>query len=584
VTACRLRTEEGEEVIALEELEDRLRSGLVSPRAWVCVEGLTHGWVRLRESPFAARSDAMRRARFRTGFVLTTLPWVTVTLGLLCVVLYVGAERVAGGAPTRDVLMWLGARARPSVLADGEAWRLWTGAFLHRDRWHLGFNVLVLVAVGGALESIYRRVTFLGIVVWGALASALLSLGVGPPVTVGLSGVVFTMLGASVGFGVRFRDVLPKPHQRWFGGFTLAYALFALWMGARSPEVDHAGHLGGLLCGLALGLLLPPRRWEEESWLRHLDPWATWAGVASSVLVALVLGHDGRPGQDLEPHKASQAGVALWVPAGFVPSRDAFGLTAYDNGLDAQVALGCARAASVWPRWSGGRGPAEAVAEHEFKRTAPARGVADFEWGNPRWTWVGELSPSGSWPAQEVRLRYRLDQADVEARLVVFERGLTHCALVLATRAQASPKRAALLDNVRAHVELREPAPLTRVRELWRENPSSVELRLELGLAALQVGLFAEARARLREVARDGGGDALPQVRAHFALGQMALLTLDAPPALHHARAAYDAAPHDPEVALLMLGALRHNGLYATPEARDLRDAIREARPDLRVP
>ena len=69
---------------------------------------------------------------------------------------------------------------------------------------------------------------------------------------------MFAALGACVGFGARFRDVLRRPYQEWFGLAALAYALFALWTSARAPEVDHAGHLGGLLGGLVMGLLLPP--------------------------------------------------------------------------------------------------------------------------------------------------------------------------------------------------------------------------------------------------------------------------------------------------------------------------------------
>ncbi|MEW5849230.1 MAG: rhomboid family intramembrane serine protease [Myxococcota bacterium] len=556
MTACRLRTENGEELLSLDELEERLRAGDVAPNAWIQVPGLTQGYVRLRDSPLATREHMLHRARFRTGFALNHLPILSGLVALTCMGLHALAEVVAGGAPERDVLLWLGARSRSSVLLDGEVWRLWTGALLHRDRWHLGFNVLVLMAVGGALESIYRRSAHAALLLWGALGSALLSLWLGPAISVGLSGVVFAMLGALVGFGTRFRDVLPRPYQRWFGGLALGYALFALWTGARTPEVDHPGHLGGLLTGLALGLVLPPRRWHETSWLRHLDPGALIVAlIASGITAGALWGHSHRP-RPTTPYRASNAGVVLPVPEGFTATRDAFGLTAFDNGLDAQVALGCARAAQAWPRWRGNRGPAEAVAQDELAAQAPAREVHDFEWSDPHPTTVGLTS----WPAQEVRLRYRVEQQWVDARLIVWERGLTHCALTLATRAHASPRRAPLLDSVRHTLELVDPAPLVHARDTLRGDPTSTQAMLDLGLAAMQSGEFPEARASLHRVLATAPESGLTALRAHFALAQLAMMLPDGRDALTHAIAAQELAAQDPEMRVLLVGVLQRHG------------------------
>jgi membrane associated rhomboid family serine protease len=577
VTLCRVRTEDGEELVALDELEARLRAGELPGAAWIEVQGLTDGFVRVRDSPLAAHFNAVTRARFRAAFALDRPPWLALVVVLSCVALHVWAEARAGGAPSRDLLVEMGARARTSVLWDGEVWRLWSGALLHRDRWHLAFNAAVFLAVGGALESIYSRTAFVALLAWGTLCSALLSLVVGPAVTVGLSGVVFAALGACVGFGVRFRDVLRRPYQQWFGVTAVAYALFALWSSARRPEVDHPGHLGGLLAGLLLGLIMPPRRWRDPAALGLLDPGALVVAAAASVTTYVAfLVHAAGP-VPLRELKVEEAALVVRVPAGFHATRDAFGLAAYDNGLDAQVALGCARAPHAWPRWNRGLDPAMAMVTQELGKDAGSRGVLDLRWHGGGWTTVGSAVRGGGWPAHEVALAYRVDGQAVAARLLAFERGLTRCALMLATRVGAAARRGPLLDRVRTHLQLRGA--------VQDESPQTLQqlsspMLLDLGLAALQIGAMFKARQALF-LALSRPVEETMAAPLHFALAQLGLLSLDVPLALEHAQRAHALAPADSDAALALYGALKTAGLGRSPRALALREKLAPLRPDV---
>jgi membrane associated rhomboid family serine protease len=579
VTQCRLRSEHGEEILSLDELEERIRTGQVPGSAWVSVEGLTAGFVRLRDSPFAPRWDPVARARFREAFALDRFPVLAVAIAAAVVGLHLYAEhRSGGGVPDRDVLVALGARARWGVLFDGEAWRMWTGAVLHRDRVHLAFNVAVFAAVGGALESIYTRAGFLAVVVLGALGSALLSLQVGPPVTVGLSGVVFAALGACVGFGARFRDVLRRPYQHWFGLAALAYALFALWTSARAPEVDHAGHLGGLLGGLLAGLMLPPRRWKDPFQMWWLDPGLLLAGILCSGVAAGMI-HQRAPGQPrLGFQRVGAAGVQLPVPEGFSATRDAFGWAAFDNGLDAQVSLGCTRAEAAWPRQSPRRGPAEHLATSELQREAIQRELADFSFGSPRWTTVGSQTDHPHL-AQELALRYRVPHQDVSARLLVWDRGLFRCGLMLATRAGATTRRAAMLDRVRANLKLGPTESWQHAKAAVDADPAGMLAHLDWGLASVQVGDATNARTSLERALRLAPPDSVVAARAHYAMAQLGLLTLETDLALPHAARARELVPQDVDVAVALYGALKLSGLGDTPAARLLADGIRQVKP-----
>lgn len=571
---CRLRTEEGEQVLALDELEARLRAGEVHGSAWVQIPGMTNGFVRVRDSPLSPRLDGARRARFRAAFALDRFPGMVLTWAAVCLVLHAVVHVMPEGPVTLARLVRFGARARASVWMDGEVWRLWSGVLLHRDGWHLAFNLAVFVAVGGALESIYTRAGLLSVLFVGALGSSLVSLWTGPAVTVGLSGVVFATLGAAIGFGARFRDVLRRPYQHWFGVAALAYALFALWGGARSPEVDHAGHLGGLLSGLAVGLALPPRQWQQQPGRLPRDLGWLAAVVLVSAGAAGLLAHMARNTPPPSQHQVPDAGLVLNVPWGFYAGRDAFGLGAWSNGLDAQVALGCMTAQAAWPRL-GSPGNAALWVTRDMVKQAPARGVLDVRVEPAGWTSVGQPP----WPAQEVLLRYRADGQEVAARVLGFDRGLVRCALFLATTKGAPASRVALLDGVRTQLALGSTSAWRAAKRAVDLQPDGALAWLEWGTAALVEGDAGTARRALSHALTMAGGDSWLIARAHHGLAQLALLQLDGPEALPHANAARALLPEDVDVAVSLYGALRMAGLGRQPAARTLGHALKQVRP-----
>jgi hypothetical protein len=423
----------------------------------------------------------------------------------------------------------------------------------------------------------------LAVLLGGALGSALLGLWLGPPVTVGLSGVVFATLGAAIGFGARFRDVLRRPYQQWFGAVALAYALFALWTGARSPDVDHAGHLGGLLSGFLLGLLLPPRKWDAERQGWGPDVFVLMGvGVVSGAAAGGLWWASQQPRPTLE-HRAAQAGVTLHVPWGFGAHRDPFGLSAFDNGLDSQVALGCARADAAWPHWSAHAPTARTIAM-EWAHQADAREVLDFLVEPAPDTTVGGEGRGTPWRADQVRVRYRVDGEAVQARVLGFERGLTRCVLVLAHTPQAPPARDEQLDRVRRTLELGPTEDVTRTQRALLADPLGALASLERGLAAMQVGDLSAARLHLGNAHARAGNDGWLAARAQLGLSHAAQLELDGRAALAHALVARQTAPDEIDVAVALYGGYRLSGLRDDPMARALAQALKQVRPGLVKP
>ena len=132
-------------------------------------------------------------------------------------------------------------------VAEGEWWRIVTSAFLHGGVVHLAFNMFLLWMIGNQLERIHGPVRYLGLVL-GSLASGSLGVMLLDPLalTVGASGAVFGLMGATVALQVR-RGISP-----WSTGIGSLLVINLIFTFAR-PNISIGGHLGGLLGGLVLG-------------------------------------------------------------------------------------------------------------------------------------------------------------------------------------------------------------------------------------------------------------------------------------------------------------------------------------------
>ena len=180
--------------------------------------------------------------------------WVLFLLTAVCTGVFLAEER-AGGSELRAVLLRFGA-SRPAHVRSGEWWRLFTALFVHIGPRHLLGNMAALLVLGPALVAALGPWRFLGVYVAAGVAGNALSYWVTPPdvVSAGASGAILGVLGALGGQRLRFAT-----SARYKGWQVIAalLAYLAVAVGAE-PGVDTMAHLGGLLAGLALGLLVPP--------------------------------------------------------------------------------------------------------------------------------------------------------------------------------------------------------------------------------------------------------------------------------------------------------------------------------------
>lgn len=203
--------------------------------------------------PFAGATVELRPAR---------MTWAI--LGFMAV--YYAMTWIAGGPEDIAVVLAFGANYGPLV-ADGDVWRLVTSIFLHGGLLHLALNGYALAFLGRNLEAFYGPwglfVVFLGSGIGGSIASAALS----ENISVGASGGIFGLLGASLVFAFRHRGVLPKRVVTIMGTALVPWVVLNLVSGYFIPIVDMNAHWGGLVSGALLAFLLPPVA-LEEAWGR----------------------------------------------------------------------------------------------------------------------------------------------------------------------------------------------------------------------------------------------------------------------------------------------------------------------------
>ena len=210
-----------------------------------------------------------------------------VTFGLIaaCVLVYllvallgttIGVPPTEGLVQQPGQILSLGALI-PALVAQGEAWRLITSAFLHSGFVHLALNMLSLYFLGSFAEISFGRSRFLALYFISGIASgiAYLYFGVFNAPAVGASGAIFGLLGGVFGFAIRrgtFSTRNPVISQ------LLILTALNLFLGATIPGVSNTAHIGGLVGGLVFGYLMAPTVYSQKK-LIATAPIATAFGL-----------------------------------------------------------------------------------------------------------------------------------------------------------------------------------------------------------------------------------------------------------------------------------------------------------------
>ena len=170
-------------------------------------------------------------------------------------------------------MMQHGAMYSDFIIQDHEYYRLFTCLFLHFGIEHLLNNMVILGALGWNLELQTGKIRFLLIYFGSGLFGNVVSLifhGAAQEYTVsaGASGAIFGLMGALLWVVIANHGRLGRLSGR---GMLVMVAL-SLYFGLSSSGVDNYAHIGGLVCGFLLALILYRKRRGRDGFENHIRP------------------------------------------------------------------------------------------------------------------------------------------------------------------------------------------------------------------------------------------------------------------------------------------------------------------------
>ena len=197
---------------------------------------------------------SLLRAQPNSAYVTLFIIGVNVIIFLLMLKFGAGLWHSPNGVQ----LAW-GANFGPAT-KDGEWWRLATAMFLHFGLLHLAMNMAALFDSGRLVERMFGHVRFAFLYVLSGLFGNLLSLYMqgNHAVSGGASGAIFGVYGGLIIFLWRHRRQVHPVEFKWLFGGAILFSCLTLILGFSITGIDNAAHIGGLLAGIALGIVLEP--------------------------------------------------------------------------------------------------------------------------------------------------------------------------------------------------------------------------------------------------------------------------------------------------------------------------------------
>ena len=217
--------------------------------------------------------------------------------------------------PSAELLLNWGGNTAFNV-QQGQWWRLLSASFLHAGILHLVMNMFGLWVIGKTVERIYGHRVFLLVYLGSALLASAFSLHFSAQyaVSVGASGAVFGIAGALLVAVLQHRKTLPQLFGKQMLSGMGFFVFYSLLQGFAKTGIDNAAHVGGLLAGALMALILPAR-FDMPRFMAQVRLRSVMALAATTALTV---------------------GMVLTAPAATVDLQRAYvGAHKFDSGLQA---------------------------------------------------------------------------------------------------------------------------------------------------------------------------------------------------------------------------------------------------------
>lgn len=213
-------------------------------------------------------SDAATEYRFFQAVFTRSNQVTMILIGVNLGVFFL--EWLAGGmgpmAADPSVLIAFGAKQNALIAEQHQYWRLVTCMFLHIGFIHFLFNNYALWIIGREMEQLYGSARFLVLYLTTGVLASMSSFFFSPnAVSAGASGAIFGLFGAMATFAFKYRKEIPAALSKDIRRRVLPIIAINLLFGFSARAiVDNAAHVGGLIAGVALALVIPFKHPDER--------------------------------------------------------------------------------------------------------------------------------------------------------------------------------------------------------------------------------------------------------------------------------------------------------------------------------
>lgn len=224
------------------------------------------GWAETSwQGTGAAYASAQNTAKNRLGILWKNIraEYVTIALVVVNVITYLVLEWL-GDTTNGFFMAEHGAMYPDFIRINHEWWRIITAGFLHFGAVHLVNNMVILYCMGSRLERVTGHLKYFLIYLVSLIGAGLLSYGMmlrtgDYAVSAGASGAIFGVIGGFLWIVILHRGRFEQITTR---GIMMMIVL-TIYYGFSSAGIDNWGHIGGLLAGFAVTVILYHRNRQK---------------------------------------------------------------------------------------------------------------------------------------------------------------------------------------------------------------------------------------------------------------------------------------------------------------------------------
>jgi rhomboid protease GluP len=183
-------------------------------------------------------------------------------------------------SPSVESLKALGATGTWMMNATTGWWTLISANYLHGSILHIFFNMLALYQISPLITQLFGPYRYFVIYTLSGVGGFLVSYMAGVPLTIGASAALCGLIGAAIYYGKSRGGLFGQAVYRQLGGWALGILLFGFLV----PRVNNWAHIGGMLTGVLLALILGYNEKVRENLAHRIV-----AGVCVIVTVLILL-------------------------------------------------------------------------------------------------------------------------------------------------------------------------------------------------------------------------------------------------------------------------------------------------------